>query len=175
MSYQTGWSRFASRDGVDILAPDFLQKYWNWQPAPYPCQLLIRTGAGARSILIDAPVKGDPNSLQDDLMFERIMCKVAGMIEQTGFLGIPGKFDPHWHVDPPWEALVQIVAIDGGSHITRAVAQWTNIGVSTTGLTKGAISQSGGLVFAGAPLPYRRMCQWILAGSDASRCRSTSR
>lgn len=142
--------RFA--DGVDVLAPDFLQEYWDWQPAPYPCKLLVRTGAGARAILLDAPVKADPNSLQDDLLFERVMCKVAGMLEQTGFLGIPGKFDPHWHVDPPWETLVEVVAVNGRTQLARAETRWTNVEVEAAALTSGSITQRAALTFTRAPL-----------------------
>jgi hypothetical protein len=86
-------------DEVDIvLEPDFLTSYWS---QPYPCKLRIRTGVGARTISLDAPAKGDPTTLHDDLLFARVMCKVSALLEQTGLLGIPGKFDPHWHVDPP--------------------------------------------------------------------------
>jgi hypothetical protein len=139
--------RFA--EGFDALAPDFLADYWS---KPYPLTLRIRTGAGAQAIAFDPPAQGDPASLVDDLTFQHILCKTNSILEQTGFLGIPGKFDPHWHVDPPWEVTFQIVDSDGGKQLIPATVTWSNIQIGAAAQARGEIAQTGELTFANAQL-----------------------
>lgn len=70
-----------------------------WQ-APYPMHTRILTNRGAFSFAIPAP-KQPTQAQVDAAQMQMVLQRVNCMTLETGWLGIPGLYDPHWTVDPP--------------------------------------------------------------------------
>ena len=86
-------------------APDCVPATNLFWDDPYDLIVTAYTAAGAKSIRIPAP--DQPTQEQAEKMaFELIEAKVDCMALQTGMFGIPGMYDPHWDIDPPWYDLV---------------------------------------------------------------------
>jgi hypothetical protein len=95
-----------------------------WVKQYYPIRMVLRTNAGARCIVIP-PLPALREGQLEQLELDKIVAMANCKAEQTGLLGIPGKFDPHWLPDPPQDLnaahLWQIVLAGAGPEQRVAV------------------------------------------------------
>lgn len=103
-----------------------LDAFWN---NPEPFVLRFTTKRGIRTFAIPAPAQASPQSeLQAQILLQA--AKIDCMSLQTGFLGIPGMFDPRWMIDPPpIENLIRVSQFRGGRTQILGAVQLTNIEV----------------------------------------------
>lgn len=85
------------------VAPD--AAFW---ANPYPLYVRLWTSDGIKFAKVPAPAEwqGDAFSFVDD-----IIRALLGCMQPEGSLpGNPGWFDPHWHVDPPYDLVADVTS-----------------------------------------------------------------
>lgn len=110
-----------------------------WQN-PQPFEVRLTTTHGMRTFAVPAPEQATSDDYWAAQM-ELINAKIICMSPQTGFLGIPGMFDPEWMIDPP---PFMTLTRDAGRRIEQlGIVQLTGIEVGFDGSpieTTGAMS-----------------------------------
>lgn len=106
-----------------FISPQALSNYW---ANPYPLRIRVATTAGSRTVEYPAPA---PVSAEQafDTGVDMVNAKVDCMARQTGWLGIPGLFDPSWHVDPPYDLVAQLLDPTGRPLPGVSVAGLANV------------------------------------------------
>ncbi len=102
--------------------------------SPYAAKVTARTSGGGRTVKL-GPVQMPTAAEQFEISNEFIQAKVNCMAKQTGLFGIPGKFDPRWHVDPPVDLVGTIRTYDPRYAGVVAKVTLENVVAETLGRT----------------------------------------
>lgn len=103
---------------ASMLCPDPNGGYYNCYPGqsalddfwldPKPMEVRLTTNRGIRTFEIAPPAQAT-SSDHLGAMMALLAAKIECMAPQTGFLGIPGMYDPRWDIDPaPLSDLVRV-------------------------------------------------------------------
>jgi hypothetical protein len=83
--------------------------YWD---DPYQPTLYIRSSASSHSIRLPALAKPSDVSL-DPLRSPILKANILCRKQADGWLGIPGRYDPHWSVDPGPDDVIDVIDVIG--------------------------------------------------------------
>lgn len=101
---------------------------------PYAAKVVIHTAGGGRALPL-GPVTAPSAAEVQNLQFQYINLKVNCMAKQTGLFGIPGKFDPRWHIDPPKDLVARVIgdlaASRRGARVSLEGVQLETVGRQT--------------------------------------------
>lgn len=128
---------------------------------PYPPVFTVRTSGGSFTFEGKEPVEYTGSMLPYEI--EKINAQVSCMKLEDGWLGIPGKFDPHWHVDPPADWVVQITPESSTTGAIKAIGAIRGIDVQlpTLGVVRGSFAKE----FAISRQPVLVTAEVIVAGA----------
>lgn len=121
------WSRTVKFG--EYLSAAQLQSYF---AQPYAAKVTVLTSGGTRTVAL-GPAVAPSAQEQFATGIGLVAAKASCMKLETGWFGIPGKFDPHWLVDPPID-LVAVVHLASGVNTTARVTL-SNIAVTSVGLS----------------------------------------
>ncbi|MEL6546777.1 MAG: hypothetical protein AAFQ82_19275, partial [Myxococcota bacterium] len=104
---------------------------------PEPLVVRVNTRSGRRTFEVKPPNQASAQDLFYAQM-EAMAAKIECMAPQTGFLGIPGMYDPRWDIDPPpFLTLMQQLGREqvkvGVVHLEEVRAGFTQAPVAATG------------------------------------------
>lgn len=124
----------------EIYSSPFSQEIWfggpnteTYKQNPYQADVTVWTSGGGRTVPI-GPLDFPSDAEIWDLQNEYVMAQVNCMAKSTGLFGIPGKFDPRWKVDPPYDIVGIIRSSDPAWARRTARVSLERVSFETVGL-----------------------------------------
>lgn len=150
----------ADRFGSTACAPGEATQLETFFANPYPMLVTVWATGGARTVRLPAPPPLTPE-MQQAVLMEKLKAFAICNAPQTGWMGIPGMYDPNWDIDPPpydivmndWrgrsvvigQATLHDVAVMPSAPLTRAdgVVRTENVALALTGSVAVDLGRSG--------------------------------